>query len=195
MAKGNFKDLERFRDRLTKLSEDQKDQFYKDCCKELAARFLRKVIKRTPVGKGQFEVVRGKAGGTVKYKRGKRKGEVKLKRLASGGTLRRGWTAVSEEAAKSGGTDISAYVNALKVEHMGKEYRVTLTNPVSYASYVEYGHVQEPGRFVPVLGKRLKVSWVKGQFMMTISEQELTAEAPNVLRRRLNALLKEALGK
>ena len=27
---------------------------------------------------------------------------------------------------------------------------------MEYASYVEYGHRQEPGRYVPALGKRLK---------------------------------------
>ena len=31
---------------------------------------------------------------------------------------------------------------------------------VEYAQYVEYGHRQEPGRFVPVLKKRLVEDWV-----------------------------------
>ena len=31
---------------------------------------------------------------------------------------------------------------------------------VEYAPYVEYGHHQQPGRYVPALKKRLKVSWV-----------------------------------
>lgn len=36
------------------------------------------------------------------------------------------------------------------------EYYIVLFNPVLYASYVEYGHRQEVGRFVPQIGKRLK---------------------------------------
>ena len=32
---------------------------------------------------------------------------------------------------------------------------------VKYAPYVELGHHQEPGRYVPAIGKRLKKSWVE----------------------------------
>lgn len=31
---------------------------------------------------------------------------------------------------------------------------------VEYAPYVELGHHQEPGRYVPAIGKRLKKEWV-----------------------------------
>ena len=31
---------------------------------------------------------------------------------------------------------------------------------VEYAPYLELGHRQQPGRFVPAIGKRLKASWV-----------------------------------
>lgn len=35
--------------------------------------------------------------------------------------------------------------------------------PVEYAPYVEIGHHQEAGRFVPALGKRLVASYVPGK--------------------------------
>ena len=38
---------------------------------------------------------------------------------------------------------------------------------MNYAVYVEFGHRQTPGRYVPALGKRLKKSWVTGRFMLT----------------------------
>lgn len=43
---------------------------------------------------------------------------------------------------------------------------------VYYASFVEFGHRQTPGRFVPVLGRRLKASFVRAYpFMEPALEQ------------------------
>lgn len=48
----NFKELEKFTKNLEKLNEQQKDEFLESCCKELAARLLAKVVKRTPSSSG-----------------------------------------------------------------------------------------------------------------------------------------------
>ena len=40
---------------------------------------------------------------------------------------------------------------------------VYVGTPVEYAPFVELGHHQQPGRFVPAIGKRLKQSFVKGK--------------------------------
>lgn len=95
----------------------------------------------------------------------------------TGGTLRRGWT--------NGQASASGYANSLSVQHVGNVYKIDIINPVEYAEYVEYGHRQHPGRFVPAIGKRLVHSWVHGRFMMTISEQELETIAPRILERRI----------
>ena len=87
-----------------------------------------------------------------------------------GGSLRDAWT-------------------ILPIEKHGEQYTVTIINNLEYASYVEYGHRQTPGRYVPALGKTLKASWVKGRFMLTISEQEVKTLAPSIL----NDMLYEAL--
>lgn len=79
-----------------------------------------------------------------------------------GGSLRDAWT-------------------ILPIEKHGDQYTVTIINNLEYASYVEYGHRQTPGRYVPALGKTLKASWVKGRFMLTISEQEVKTLAPSIL--------------
>ena len=63
-------------------------------------------------------------------------------------------------------------------------------NSTEYASYVEFGHRQRPGRYVPALGKSLKAGWVKGRFMLTISEQEVEAQLPALLEKKLYTLLK-----
>lgn len=60
--------------------------------------------------------------------------------------------------------------------------RVVVANSAKYAEYVEYGHRQEPGRFVPVLGKRLKHSWVRGQFFAKRSGETIRKNADKIMR-------------
>lgn len=170
-------------------SPEAQKAFYEGCAKECAARFLGKVIRKTPVGENQYAE---EETGEV-YKTGKKKGKAKTKRVVSrqGGTLRRGWTARTEAEAESGGSkDPMQYAQSIHVDHSGNTHSITITNPVHYASYVENGHRQQPGRYVPAIGKRLKKSWVEGQFMMAKSEAETKAEIPAVLQRRLNNFLR-----
>lgn len=96
---------------------------------------------------------------------------------AEGGTLRRGWT---------NNNDISA----MSVERGAGGYSITITNPVYYASYVEHGHRQTPGRYVPAIGKRLVKNWVAGQHFLKISEDELKSVAPGELEKLLDAFLR-----
>ena len=161
IGKFDFSELTTMQKELERLDQDS-DEFLQACARELAARLLRMVIRRTPVGV---------------YPNGSGK---------TGGTLRRGWTAGSNTTAQS-------YADSVDVKHSGTEYVVEITNPVEYASYVEYGHRQEPGRFVPAIGKSLKRSWVPGRFMLKISEQELKNIAPKVLENRLMKHLEECL--
>ena len=81
------------------------------------------------------------------------------KRVTQGGTLRRGW---SVEKISDG------------------RYRVI--NSVPYALYVENGHRQTPGRYVPAIGKRLKQSWVPGQHMLRDAIKQTRAEIPQITR-------------
>lgn len=179
--------LKRYQKELGCMQEET-GAFFEACAKELAARLLAKVIRRTPVGPGAFAVERGESGAVLKKTRGKNKGKVKLRRLTNGGTLRRGWTADTEQEAAAGkgnGQEAGAFAQGLRVERVGNAYQITVRNPVSYASYVEYGHRQTPGRFVPQIGKRLRKAWTPGQFMLTLSIAELKNEAPQVLEKKL----------
>ena len=45
----------------------------------------------------------------------------------------------------------------------GENLTVYIGTNVEYAPYVELGHSQKPGRFVPAIGKRLKRNWVPGK--------------------------------
>ena len=134
--KVQFDGLKEFK-KIIEEMEKEKEQLMIDTIKELAARLLHKVIKRTP---------------------------------SDTGNLRRNW-AVSD------------------VRKNGKNYEIEVSNSAEYASYVEFGHRQTPGRFVPAIGKRLKKSWVKGKFMLTISEDELKRQAPAVIEKKITEWL------
>nr|DAT00827.1 MAG TPA: type I neck protein [Caudoviricetes sp.] len=139
--KVQFDGLKEFK-KIIEEMEKEKEQLMIDTIKELAARLLRKVIKRTP---------------------------------SDTGNLRRNWT-VSD------------------VRKNGENYEIEVSNSAEYASYVEFGHRQTPGRFVPAIGKRLKKSWVKGKFMLTISENELQKQAPAVIEKKITEWLKKLGG-
>lgn len=175
----DFKQLEELAKKLEKMEKFDVQKFCEDVSRELAARLLAKVIKRTPVGEGTFEIIE-QDGVKKKYK------------LKDGGTLRRGWTASTQSQAESGEVpNARQYANSLKILRMGNNYIIIVKNPVEYASYVEFGHRQEPGRFVPTLGKRLKAAWVTGQFMLTISEKELESQLPKLIERKLTKFMEE----
>lgn len=145
----DYSEFKKLNDRLKKkCREEQIEQFFESCAKELAARLLAKTIKRTPVG--QYPEGSGKLGGT----------------------LRRGWTGESNKGA-------AAYAASLNVTHSGGTYTVEITNPIEYASYVEYGH-----RTANHAG------WVEGKFMLTISENEIRSMAPAILQKKLETYLK-----
>lgn len=75
------------------------------------------------------------------------------------------------------------------VEQIGNNLQITLGNPAEYASYVEYGHSQEIGRYVPAIGKRLVNGWVEGGFMFTISLDEVQRALPTRFEREFKQFL------
>ncbi len=123
----DFKQLKQFKEKLEKMSKADIKKFCENVSKELAARLLRKVIKRTPVGDYSGKTYTCVGGKT--HKGSKKKGMV-------GGTLRRGWTAKTEEEAKSGngkGKNVSNWVNELPIKHIGNIFQIDVTNVVSYS--------------------------------------------------------------
>ena len=97
------------------------------------------------------------------------------------GTLRAGWdNALGGLGAAS----------VTKTQGAGQSYSVTVENATPYASYVEYGHRQTPGRYVPAIGKRLVASWVEGKHMLEKSEGTLSGVLPGVLQTKLDAFLR-----
>lgn len=156
-------DLKKLQKQLNKIQVGNVEAFVDSCAKELAARLLAKVIKRTPVGK--YPKSSGKKGGT----------------------LRRGWTSKTHEEAVGGSGKSSvaagkAYADSLKINHFGNTLVIEIVNPVKYASYVEYGHRTANHK-----------GWVQGRFMLTTSEQELENITPKVLESKIKKFLGECL--
>ena len=190
----DYRELKKLDERLQQLSEVDMDRLCRDAAKKVAQILLNKVKKRTPVGvKPTFDEpktvkVQGddyttqttsKTGEKVFRKR---KGKKYTMLTRSGAILNRYW------AGYRGGSLRDAWM-ILPVEKHGDVYEITVVNNLDYASYVEYGHRQTPGRYVPALGKTLTASWVPGKLMLTISEQEVKTLAPSIL----NDMLYEAL--
>ena len=66
---------------------------------------------------------------------------------------------------------------------------VKVQNTASYASYVNDGHRQRPGRFIPVLGKRLTKSFVKGLHMQEKAEAATRRASDKIMKNALDDYL------
>lgn len=124
----DFSELEKFAKDLEKLAEVDVEELCIACSKELAARLLKLVVPRTPVG--DYPKDSGKKGGT----------------------LRRGWISkTQDEAAQGKGSpsreQIQAYADSVNITKSGSDYIITILNPVEYASYVEFGHRKVNGGY------------------------------------------------
>lgn len=64
----------------------------------------------------------------------------------------------------------------------GSTFKVGVSANLDYAEHYEYGHRQEPGRYVPALGKRLKASYVKGQYTYRTARQRALVRLPKTIR-------------
>lgn len=183
MGKFSASDLKQLQKQLEKVQARDVDAFVEACAKELAARLLAEVIKRTPVGDyhgGEYECKVREGPKPIHHGR-----KVKGKQ---GGTLRRGWIAATQAEAESGhgspkADEITAYCNGLEISHSGGIYRIDIINPVEYAPYVEYGHRTASHK-----------GWVPGHFMLTISEQEIQKDAPRVLESKIKRFLAGCMG-
>lgn len=165
----DFKKLRQFHDKIQRAADGaEKQAFFEACAKDLAARLYAKVVERTPVG-DYADTWDLEDDGEHKFL---------VESDKEGGTLRRGWTI--GQVRREGANFVIEVTN-----------KAETANGIQYASYVEFGHRQTPGRYVPAIGKQLKKSWVPGQKMLTISEKEIRATTPRILEKKLNNWLSE----
>lgn len=93
------------------------------------------------------------------------------------GTLLRNW-------------DVSTNT-APAVRKVGNVYEVTLKNNTEYANYVEYGHRQEPGRYVARINKRLVRSWVPGKHFVLKGEIRTRQKLARVIDAEVERYIKK----
>lgn len=82
--------------------------------------------------------------------------------------IERGMGAIGDSAVEYAQQNITALGAVVTGNLRGNIFRrleddnhtVVIGTPVEYGKYVEEGHRQEPGRYVPALGKRLKAAYV-----------------------------------
>lgn len=177
-GKVDYSELIELKERLEQFQKVDMDAFCEKVAKELAQRLLTLVKRKTQAGKKpQLEGPETKKVTSVNGKKKSfltKEGAILQQYWSNyqGGTLRKGWKAQPN------------------VTKRGTTYEIEVYNPVEYASYVEYGHRQQAGRFVPQIGKRLKVSWVEGKFWLTDSENEVQAIAPKYIEKELEKELR-----
>ena len=79
----------------------------------------------------------------------------------TGGTLRRNW-------------------DVTRVQRQVYSYSIEVFNDTEYALYVEFGHRTSNHK-----------GWVKGKFMLTMSEKEIEGIAPKLVQKKLEEKLRE----
>lgn len=173
----DFRELRELDARLSALSEVDLEDTCTGLAEDMAKVLYNKVKKRTPVGhrpvfdEPHTAKVTGASGKTRSFL------------TKSGSIIQQYWTGYR------GGTLRDAW-RILPVGHRDDRYVVVVINPTAYASYVEFGHRQQRGRYVPALGKSLVESFTPGRFMLTKSEQELQTLAPVMIRDAVDRALK-----
>lgn len=172
----DFRQLQELQKKLEK-AEKQRADFCEMCAKELAARLLYLVDKRTLPGDHPVMVeftahipskhveFKTKEGKEVSFNTKPKVEEVKFEQHTgvTGGTLRRAWT-VGE------------------IRKQGDNYVIEVINPTEYASWVEFGHRTANHK-----------GWVPGHFMLTTSEKELQRATPAILEKKLKKFLEDCL--
>lgn len=156
-------------------------ELFEYIAKNIAGRYLSRVIPRTPVQENESFWIKTIGGGRSPV-------------MVRGGKLRKGWTE---------GKETAEYINSMPVIKNGSIHQFTISNNTSYAPYVEYGHLQDVGRFVPYIGKtingvrqgaRLKRPSVKGTFMMTTTNNEINQMLPGLGQKLIMEYLEKTFG-
>ncbi|WP_301860981.1 HK97 gp10 family phage protein [uncultured Megasphaera sp.] len=195
----SFAGMEDLRRQIERLNDSkEKRACMEECADSLAQVYLAEAIKNTPVGGArEFEVAEKAYSHIRAVEVGAKEAAAAKRRTA------RNFHAVKriKRRRKRG----NQYLVITASEHMrrswdaeamqkkGQTYSVKVFNTASYASYVNDGHRQRPGRFVPAIGKRLVRSWVPGQHMAEKAEKKTRRVSKRLLSQIITAYLERRL--
>jgi hypothetical protein len=155
------------------------DDIMRKSADKIMEEMLKEVIKATPVGhKPVIKNTKIKVTGEYGTKKSFLTAQAAAWYGYRGGTLRRGWMAAKETPS---------------FVHNGNVYSLTVTNSVYYSDYVDLGHRQQKGRYVPAIGKRLVRSYVPGQQFTTRAEDAVQPKAEKVVNKLIERALQDAV--
>lgn len=147
-------------DQLKKYEKDLKevyggiDNFLKSFLIEMAERVIAKTKPRTPVDTG---------------------------------SLRNAWgietSKTSIEEVKDGDKIVKRVIQEGDIVFNGNEVSVILSNPMEYATEIEYGH--------RIVSNGMEVGWYEGRFMLKISIEEVQRQLPARYAQKFTKFLKE----
>ena len=147
------------------------------CADSLAANLHAQVTELTPVGKRpMWAFLRAEEDDIVSVGDGVSKRERLEEHWKGyvGGELKKSWKI---RRAASNGNTANAFVY----------------NNTQYARYVEYGHRQTPGRYVPAIGLQLKESWAGGSHMLETARKRTDAAFATITESEVNKFMSAAL--
>ena len=90
-----------------------------------------------------------------------------------------------ENLTKNRSVDSGTLRNSITHDKQDEDTEVIGTG-VKYAPYVELGHHQEPGRYVPAIGKRLVRSFVPGKPYLRPAIEHHVEQYENIIRSEMN---------
>ncbi len=116
--------------------------------------------------------------------------------VAAGKMTVEAWKSAVKNTPVKTGYLKSGWSDNVNVEKSGNSRTITLSNNVEYAEYVENGHIQHPGQFVPGLGKdgkgrRLVKNFVEGAHMAKRAELHCKRVANQVVKQATEEALRK----
>lgn len=175
------------------MKELKTDEMCEDVLKQLGAVYIATAKKNTPVGGNKQAEVSKKAFDASSATLAKNMKEDKaLKESGNGGYVKR--------TGRKKGVKGKVYRIFSSSEHMRRswqlgpvekvgerKFRIPVSNTASYATFVDQGHRQQPGRYVPILGKKLVKSYVEGLHITEKAESAVKKAEQRVAQRVIKA--------
>ena len=161
----DFSELEKLKDEL-KITEQEFNSFLYKFLLEMANRIIAKTKPRTPLDTGALRSAWAVETSKVSEKTVRRKHKNKKSKMYG----------------KYSNTKSYTQEGDILVSGSGENLAVILSNPMEYATDVEYGH-----RIMGGIGKKDEIGWHEGRFMLKISIDEVNRQMPSRYKKALNA--------
>lgn len=179
--------LREFQEQIKRASQVTKSAMVREGLNIMAAEYVREAKRATPVGGGREFEVGEKAYSRINAYEVTNKGYAVAKNRNRGGRTKQ----LKRIAKSKKGNTYQVLTpsehmrrswSVLNIRKQGNESVVPIINSASYASFVNDGHRQQKGRFIPAIGKRLTRSFVPGLHITEKAEQAVRRKTRRILQ-------------